>query len=208
MNLIALDIETDTEAEPFEDGVPAGLDPRAGAITSIALYSADGSVVFDDTNEARMLTMFRSWLAMHDPSVIVTWNGSCFDLPYLVDRARVHGIYTGIYLVPSEDRPPKYSALPGHDGGYEARIGGHHHVDVAYAYKQWAIDNDVAWSLKPVCKANGIDMVEVDREHVASLSIAERMAYNLSDTVGTLELANALGGRIHLFVDHAPNQLR
>lgn len=203
MNLIALDIETDTAADQIDPAIPAGLDPRAAAITSIALLSAHGSIVLDDDDEERLLRMYLAWLDATPPGVIVTWNGSCFDLPYLADRAARHGMAAWMILSAADDRPPKYEALPGHAGGYRASSadGRFRHCDVAYAYQARAAQLGVTWSLKPVAKAHGIRMIEVDRAHVGALSIAERMAYNLSDTVGTLALANALGDSIGDHID-------
>lgn len=91
---------------------------------------------------------------------------------------------------------PKYEPQPGFDlVGYHLSMwatGGNHksHSDMAYVWKDWAIDNEVTWSLKPVAKALGVEgVIEVDREHVHLLSVPERMAYNLSDVVATYRLA-------------------
>jgi hypothetical protein len=63
-------------------------------------------------------------------------------------------------------------------------------LDVAYVWKDWALDNGVTWSLKPVAKALEIEgVIEVDRERVHLLTVPERMAYNLSDVVATYRLA-------------------
>lgn len=197
--LYALDIETDTDAPPGPDGTPGGLDPRVGAITSIAIHSTDGTVTFDDRDEGRLLRSLEGWLT--DPGTtagsVVTWNGACFDLPYLADRATRHSVNLPIQLIEAgEARTPKYEALPTHSGGYLARIGRHDHIDIAYAWKTWAEAQQVPWSLKPVAKANGITVIEVDREQVAALTVAERMAYNLSDVVATLGLAVKLGDQL------------
>lgn len=201
--LYALDIETDTAAEQIDPKYPPGLDPRTSAITSVAIYSPVGSVVFDDPDEARMLRTVASWLHADStvPGVIVTWNGANFDLPYLTERAARCGVELGFELQPTDLRPPKYEPLPGHSGGYLARVGKHGHADIAYAYKDWAAANGVAWSLKPVAAAHHIAAITVDRARMDQLSVAERLAYNFSDVVATHRLAELLGDRLEAHID-------
>lgn len=202
--MVALDIETDTDAPRFDPAIPAGLDPRAAAVTSIALYSPEVTVVFDDRNESRLLRTFANWLndPTSDVEAFVTWNGSAFDLPYLVERARRRGVALDLSLHQAgAARTPKYQPLPGHSSGYFARLAGRDHIDIAFAYREWAARNNVDHSLKPVAAAHGISMIEVDRENVAALSPTDRLAYNLSDVVGTYELAVAWDGDLASLAD-------
>lgn len=186
MALYALDIETDTTVD--------GLNPQVAAVTSVAVLSSDGDlVIFDDRNERRLLTGLLGWLSHSSvDDLVVTWNGSCFDMPFLYDRMILNGIDTaraGFRIVAAADRPPKYEALPGHAGGYRAKLCGLDHVDVAYVWRDHAHDNNIEWSLKPVAQSFGYDPVVVDRAHVSDLSVAERAAYVVSDVEMTLALA-------------------
>lgn len=186
MALYALDIETDTTVN--------GLDPAVAAVTSVAVLSSDGDlVVFDDRNERRLLTGLLAWLGHADAGdLVVTWNGSCFDLPFIADRLARWGIdgrRYGFRVVPAADRPPKYAPLPGHAGGYRAKVCGLDHVDIAYLWRSFADERQLPWSLKPVAEAHGLTPVVVDREHVSELSVSERTAYVVSDVEMTLALA-------------------
>lgn len=203
MPFYALDIETDTEADRVDPQIPAGLDPQAGRIVSVAVCGASAAAVFDDTDERFVLDSLTGWLQApgRESGVVVTWNGSGFDVPYLSDRHRTVGAAGRPLLVASRARPPKYGPLPGHSGGYLARFGRHGHADVAFAWKAWAASQGVAWSLKPVAVANGIDVIEVDRERVGALTVAERAAYNLSDVNATLQLARLAADRGWLEID-------
>lgn len=184
MKLYALDIETDTTVD--------GLDPHVAAVRSVAVYGDDGALAIDHMNEKVLLENLVDFLAGVERGAVVTWNGSCFDLPFLDTRFKLHGIQAGLVLQLSDDRPPKYQATPGYQGGYRARFGAHDHVDIAYAYRLIAESLRVKWSLKPVSKALGHDPVVVDAAHVDELSVSERLIYNLSDVEMTWRLARGL----------------
>lgn len=195
MRFIALDIETDTDATPVDPEVPAGLDPRAAAVISAALWDTrDGSSYCLTGDEALILARLEELVCAAGDGVLVTWNGANFDLPYLAHRYEVCGIPTTLALTEADNRPPKYSPLPGkHATGYWATWGGLVHLDVAFAYQRVADELGVTWSLKTVATALGIEMVTVDREQTASLTADELERYNVSDVRGTAALAERLG---------------
>lgn len=198
MRFLALDIETDTNATPVDPAVPAGLDPRAAAVISAAVWDTrDGSASYFDGDEASVLTRLEERLADAGDGVLVTWNGANFDLPYLAHRYDLHGVATTLRLVEADNRAPKYDALPGkHANGYWAAWADLTHLDIAFAYRQIADDLGVKWSLKPVAAALGIDMVTVDASQAATLDAATLEAYNVSDVRGTAELATRLEGAV------------
>lgn len=195
---VALDIETDTNAVPVDPDIPGGLDPRAGGITSIALHSKDETLLIDDHNERRLLLVLAAWFRECDRNtVFVSWNGASFDFPFLAARATQQKVLLPLMLELNPNLVPKYGPLPGFEGGYTVEVANGygnilHHVDIAYLYKEFAETHGVSWSLKPVAQHVGIDMIHVDRENVAGLSVGERVAYNLSDVVGTLALTDKL----------------
>src|SRR5699024_1309662 len=107
-----------------------------------------------DGPEKRILLGANQWMkTIPDPQdIIVTWNGAVFDLPFINDRARTHGMDLGIALTPNTTLVPKYQPVPGHAGGYDATWAGHHHIDLAYLCKDDAENRGVKWSLKPYVK--------------------------------------------------------
>lgn len=126
--------------------------------------------------------------------MIATWNGAGFDVPFLAHRFRQLGVETGMVSAPTDLVRPKYQALPGSGGCHEmhwrgAGVHPHSHFDVAYASVELASAAGVKHSLKPVARAAGIEMVEVDRSRIDLLTPAEQDAYVASDAVGTRELA-------------------
>lgn len=181
--IYALDIET------------TGLYWEDGRITTVAVYSEQVSAVFEDANEKRLLRHVRDMLEDLERGVIATWNGAVFDGPWLASRSKALGIGDWTRLVPDPSITPKYEPQPGFDPvGHNLRVissrgGFHRHLDVAYAWKDRAESAGVKWSLKPVARSAGISVIEVDRASMEILSVAERMAYNLSDVVATYELA-------------------
>lgn len=179
---------------------PPGLDPRVAQITAIAAAGPNGVfVATSDTpdTEFAMIDGFTGWLAQQPQGIVATWNGSAFDLPYIVDRALVsddhYDTYGPIRLAPSADRPAKYDPLPGHAGGYLAAVSGHDHVDIAHPYRPIVEDAGVKWSLKPTARHAGLDPVDPpDRANAGVLPVTDRIAYVLSDATITRDLAVAL----------------
>lgn len=192
MKLAALDIETDTapltDEELAAGYTSRGLDPHITEITAISVATDDAILVFDEGGEDNILRNTIQAIAYINPTALGTWNGAVFDLPFITDRARLHGLETGIRLNPNPDIVPKYEPTPGHEGGYDAMWGSAHHIDVAYAMKDTAERLGVKWSLKPVAKALGFQPVEVDREKMHELTLEELHEYVASDANITLEL--------------------
>jgi DNA polymerase elongation subunit (family B) len=124
--------------------------------------------------------------------IVVGWNSALFDLPFLATRAEALGVELPIRLVPDPAIIPKHDFTPPHTCGYRAEIGHHQHADIAYAYQLEAQRLGVKWALKPVAKACGIEVIEVDRERMHDLSADELAAYNLSDARATSLLAERL----------------
>lgn len=186
--IFGFDIETDTTID--------GLDPRLARVTSIAVWSTDAQHCLVDPDERRLLASFGQLLEDLQPGVFVGWNSSCFDLPFLSTRAERCGIVLPIRLVPDPGIRPKYDCTPPHRTGYRAEIAQHQHADIAYAYQEEAHRLGVAWSLKPIAKALGIEVVEVNRDRMHELLPDELVAYNLSDARATCLLARRLDWRI------------
>lgn len=188
-----LDIETDTSGG-------YGLDPAKGGIVSIAVVGPDGDYVLDIDefagNERRLLVGFNHLLGFLPAGVMATWNGSGFDGPFLAERCERHGIETGIELVYDPTLPIKYDPLPGHPGAYRVAFDAHGHIDVAYAYRRFAAEAGVSWSLKPVAKAAGLEVIEVDRTRIHELTSDEREAYVASDARLARQLALMAADRL------------
>lgn len=190
--LYGLDIETDTNT--------GGLDPTTSSVIAIAIADADGGSQFVfNGDELGILTGLRELLFELEPATIVTWNGSSFDLAFIVERCKVHAVELGWNLWESR-RVTKYPAVGG--VGRRATMGKHQHIDIAYPYQPIAAKLGVAWSLKPVASALGLAPVEVDREHTHLLSAAELEEYVASDARCTAILAARLDEEeLKLWVD-------
>jgi DNA polymerase elongation subunit (family B) len=193
--IYAGDIETDNSEGH-------GLNPLLGRITEIAIqgHDAASTAVFSDDDEKELLRKFTWHMRTLEPGLVVTWNGSFFDLPFIQTRADILAAASPLQIEVDENLKPKYDLLPGYTGGvvgtFDSRRGRvpHQHLDISGAYKQFAADHGVSWSLKPVCAAAGIDMYEIDRTRLQDYTAAERERYVLSDTNGTLQLAYRLLG--------------
>jgi len=190
----ALDLETNTN--PGD-----GLDPTnpLTTITSAAVYfgpranetGPEGSIVFDDPNEARLLRSLNAFFADPDttPGVIVTWNGANFDIPFLLTRSKFCEVTLDLTALVHESRKPKYSACKGHSGGYIAAWGDNDHADIWPVFIPVAEKNNMKSGLKPMAKHFGFNPIEVKREEMDKLTVAERLAYNVSDVEVTYRLA-------------------
>lgn len=212
MTIFALDIETDTS--PLTDDEKAagftarGLDPRITSVTAVAAHADGNTHVMhardSKDGEAELLSRVGAFMigagASRDRGgVLVTWNGSVFDLPFLADRARILGVedwFGHLELTPDPSIVPKYDPLPGHDGGYRATWNGLPHIDMAYVDKDECLAAGVSWSLKPWAKHLGMDPVEVDRTRMHELTREELDAYVASDAIITHTLAARHGDRL------------
>lgn len=174
-----------------------GLRWDEAKVTTFAIYGDGLTVAYESANEEelvlRMIDLFREL----DTGIVVTWNGAVFDGPFLAGRFLEHHIDHGLRLVPNFTVVPKYEPQPGFarigfDPLFASRSGEHSHLDIAYGYwRKWAEDSKTTtkWALKPVASAVGINVIEVDRQHMDRLSQKERLAYCQSDARAAYMLA-------------------
>ena len=110
-----------------------------------------------------------------DPGIVVTWNGSGFDLPFLAERAQRLGVTLGLDLW--DDGPERTEP-----GVVRGRWYAHDHLDGYRLYRA-----DVGRSLgfpcglKPLSRLLGLAPVEVDRSCIHLLDDAALEAYVASD---------------------------
>ena len=113
--------------------------------------------------------------ATYFPGIVVTWNGSGFDLPFLAERARRLGVTLGLDLW--DDGPERTEP-----GVVRGRWYAHDHLDGYRLYRA-----DVGRSLgfpcglKPLSRLVGLAPVEVDRSCIHLLDDAALEAYVASD---------------------------
>jgi uncharacterized protein YprB with RNaseH-like and TPR domain len=166
-----------------------GLDPAVARILSVAVLG-DGIELVLDGEEPALLGALDAQLRSLAPGVIVTWNGSAFDLPFLADRASRAGVELGLRVRHDPrvvlSRPP----LNGHPGAYRATWGAHRHLD---AYRVYRSDLGrvfaVSCGLKSLARFVGLEVIEVDRARIHEIDGAALAAYVLSDARLTRELA-------------------
>ena len=168
-----LDIETDTTID--------GLDPAVAPVVTIGLSNDGFDEVFTGP-EREILQQVDDRLADLEPGVIATWNGAAFDLPFLADRAALHGIRLGLRLQGDPRLQLDHPPLPGHSFAYRARWFRHGHVD---AYRLYRADVGpalrVSCSLKSIARLVGFTPVDVDRTRIHDLSHEILHAYAASD---------------------------
>jgi DNA polymerase elongation subunit (family B) len=188
-----LDIETDTTKN--------GLDPRVAAVVTVALAGAGYEEVFTGP-EAQLLVDLDDRLAELEPGVIATWNGAAFDLPFMADRAALHGIHLGLRLQHDRAITMRRAPLPGHRGAYRASWFDHGHLD---AYRLYRGDVGpalrISCSLKSIARFVGLAPVEVDRTRIHDLSNEALHAYAASDARLARILTERRWGTASRFVD-------
>lgn len=77
---LVLDIET------------AGLNPNSDRIFAIGCLSERGRFVFMDEDESTLLQQFISYWQQNSFDVIYTFNGTAFDLPFIIARCDLYNI--------------------------------------------------------------------------------------------------------------------
>ncbi len=176
-----LDIETDTSR--------GGLDPAVAPIVAVALCGDGWSSVFDG-DEVDIVRELDEAIAELPPGVLVTWNGSRFDLPFLADRARLLGLVLGLELAPDPHHRSRHEPLPGHAGGYIASWHQQRHLDAYAVYRaDVGASLGIPCGLKPLSKMLGLRPVEVDRAAIHELSGEALNEYVASDAILARELA-------------------
>lgn len=165
-----------------------GLRHDQARVTTFAIYGENVSIVRESDDEESLLRDLRKDFSELLSGTVVTWNGAAFDGPFLAGRLEAHQMYGVMNLAPNFAVTPKYEPQPGFapigfDPIFRALGGGmHSHLDIAYGYwREWADGHGVHWALKPVAKAAGLEVIEVDRTHIGELTAEERRAYCLSD---------------------------
>lgn len=188
-----LDIETDTTTN--------GLDPAVAAVVTVALAAPGYEEVFTGT-EGALLAELDERLAELEPGVLATWNGAAFDLPFIADRACLHGLPLGLRLQLDETIAVRRAPLPGHRGAYRARWYGHGHLDAYRLYRgDVGPSMRISCSLKSIARFVGLAPVEVDRERIHDLSNEALHAYAASDARLARILAERRWGTASRYVD-------
>jgi hypothetical protein len=207
--IFGADIETDTSGLPFmypngTDSLhPAGLDPRVSKVITAAIAGSKGtSIVLDSmTEEAMLLDAIGAVFTRLDRqyfsrAVVVGWNSTFFDIPFMCVRSHMTQttLRPAVRRNSSKDYTPKYGFPEwanevGKPEWNEAFIGDVEVIDIAPYFKQYAINNGIRHSLKPVAEHLGFAPVSVDASQVHELSPQERSKYCLSDSLVTVGLA-------------------
>ena len=192
-----LDIETDTAVD--------GLDPTVARIVAVAVAGPDGVEVFEDTDEARLLDRLDWYLAALEPGVLTTWNGAAFDLPFLADRARRHGVRLGLQLWLDPGIRLRGGALPGHLGAYRATWHTHVHLDAYRVYRADVVPAlGVSGGLKAIARVCGLAPIEVCTERLHELSSEQVRAYVASDAWCTRALVRRRWSSARGAIDRVP----
>jgi hypothetical protein len=170
--LYGFDIETDTSLD--------GLDPALAPVVAAAVSTPDGDQVLLG-DEAELLERLDALLASLPPGLLVTWNGRCFDLPFVACRAATLGVPLQLELW-SDDVASGPGPWPPPAGGYRGRWGAHGHLDGYGAFRA-----DVrrvlglSCGLKAMARLVGLTPVEVDYEQLHLMGHDELGAYVASD---------------------------
>ena len=188
-----LDIETDTTVD--------GLDPSCSPVVAVAVATPAGDRVLMG-EEAGLLRRLDGLLRSLPPGVLVTWNGSAFDLPFLAARAAVHGIALGLELFPG---PVVRRDDPVGSHAFLATWGAHGHLD---GYRLYRADVGrtlgLSCGLKAMARLAGLQPVQVDRERIHALSAQELSDYVASDARLARDLVARRLPAAAAFVDRCP----
>jgi hypothetical protein len=184
--LYGLDIETDTSID--------GLDPSVAPIVAVSVATDEETVTFTGPEKELLRSVDRHLRGL-PRGVLVTWNGSGFDLPFLHDRAQIRRVKLGLHLTPDPTLPRKHEHTPlvGHAAPYRATWHRHGHLDACCLYRT-LLPEGTSCALKPVAREVGFTVIEEDRERLHELEAGALVRYAASDA----ELARLLAARVWL----------
>jgi len=108
------------------------VDSTVHRITSVALSTSAGEEIYNG-DEGEILHLVDHRVAVLPPGVLVTWQGSVFDFPLIVRRARRRGLETGIRLR-ADHRPAPLGALDNLDHAWCSDWYSHRHLELRRVY--------------------------------------------------------------------------
>jgi DNA polymerase III epsilon subunit-like protein len=161
-----------------------GLNPWEDRITTMAVFGngSGHTVVFDDVdNEDLLLQEVEQYMRTTRIDLLVGWNITEFDLPFIAVRFVLNGIDLPPFLKQTGE-VGKYGK-PRYDGVW---YGAKFH-DVAYDWEDFCKQNGIKWSLKPCAEFRGIpgSGIYPDFEHgsILDLTSEQRKLYCGRDAV-------------------------
>ena len=158
------------------------------AVLSAAIVGPGVELVLDGPEPALLLAIDA---ALHGlpAGVLITWNGSAFDLPFLADRSRIAGVDLGLRIRHDPGIVLSRDPLRGHPGAYRATWYHHRHLD-GYRLYRAEIDPESGQScgLKPLARSFGLAVVEVERDRIHELDAVTLRRYVVSDASLAREL--------------------
>jgi predicted PolB exonuclease-like 3'-5' exonuclease len=151
------------------------LDPLQGRVVAIGYAKEDvepwADLAYSENDEVHVLQSF--WNRVNAASVIVTWNGLSFDIPYLIIRSAINGVTV-----------PKHQLLR----RYDTR----QHVDVKALVCQWDNYRMKQTTLDPWLAAFGIPVKSGHGSQVWPMVMEgqwdELASYAANDAAATLAL--------------------
>lgn len=168
--LYGIDIETDTTVD--------GLDPSRSRVLAVAVSGPDGELVARG-EEAGILKAVDAYLRAAPRGVLVTWNGSGFDLPFLAARARRNRVRLGLRIRPDPSLAGPHRPVTGRHP-IRARWYRHLHLD-AWALYRALEPPGLSCALKPLARRHGLEPVEADPTAVHTLEARLLERYVASD---------------------------
>lgn len=184
----------------------SGLDPAVSPVVSVAVVGPGVEIVLDGPERVLLLALDDA-LAALPAGVLITWNGSSFDLPFLHDRARRLDLALGLRLRHDPGIVLSREPLAGHPGAYRATWHEHRHLD-GYRLYRGEIDPEsgVSCGLKPLARHLGLPVVEVERDRIHELDALTLRRYVTSDAWLARELVARRWSTAAPAIDAAPRQ--
>lgn len=159
---------------------------------------------FDEEREERMLNKFMDYIQLKDPDMLVAWNGSNFDYPYLIARCEHLGL-----LINKLARKGFNSYLFKSNWGRVAICEGRILFDLLYAYKNLTQNERESYSLDYVSKyelGEGKEEYEGELEDLYYNDRKKFIEYNRKDVELMIQLNKKL--KIIEFMDEIRRYVR
>ena len=166
-----------------------GLNPEVDTIKMVSLVDNRGysNIIYHDTDEAWIIQEFIREIQRVNPTILLTYFGYMFDMPFILRRCEILGIDLKIGKngsVPYESKIQVRLGVKDTEWVKSHRVFGRHNIDLYYSLVKYDFSNPVkvnSYKLKNVIAEYGLE--KEGRTHMGYEELFEAMSSGESEKI-------------------------